>query len=155
MGAALRRRSISGLATWLTLTITCVPLVACSDDDNAADPLDGVSEAAAEQLCTHFLALGDATNLARQVLDADALDEAATGYDDLADDARGAGADAFASAVEDAADAARAIAEGNRDAESGRERTGTEVLTSALRLQLADVKLRLACAERGFTVFDS
>ena len=45
------------------LTIACVSLVACSDDDNSDDPLDGVSDAAAQQLCNSFLALGDATNL--------------------------------------------------------------------------------------------
>jgi hypothetical protein len=140
------------------MLVMLVSLVACSDDDDSADdPLDGIDDATSEQLCNSSLALRDAVHIASQIMDSDALDQAAADYDNLANDARDADADDFAATVEDAADAVRVIADGNRQALGQEERTSTEaeILTSSLRLQLADVKVRLACAERGFTVFGS
>jgi hypothetical protein len=83
------------------------------------------------------------------------LDRDADGYSDLVDSARSADADAFVATVEDVAAAARAVGEGNRDALQGRKRTNAEVLTLALRFDLADVQLRLACAEHGITAIGS
>jgi hypothetical protein len=123
---------------------------ACSDDDSDRAPLEGVDDATAEQLCNSFLELGDPTNLVSD-LHPDELSRAAASYEGLADEARDGDANDFATIADDAADASDELSQ----AIGEDDRTGSELLTLTYRLQLADATLRLACAERGFTVFDS
>ena len=152
-------RRVGGLFVVLALSASA----GCSDSTSGnADPLHGVSEAVAARLCRDSFAGAEVLRTARQTGIPDGVDAAASGYERLAAEASSLGAKAFASELSDAAKAAHALAQSNRDLlATGSSGSSSELLngssaalmTKVMKLQLPETQMALACYSRGRTPF--
>lgn len=146
-------------ARGLLLVVSLWSAIGCSDAASGnSDPLRGVSEATAERLCKGFFVDADALRTARNTISPDAVDAAASGYEQLATEARAAGATSFASEMSDAATAAHVLAQSNRDViAAGASGSASDqaaplaaFLTKVAKLQLPETQISLACYSRGY-----